>query len=230
MKFYPSHPVIDAKIAEIRRKIRLSMNGIVSEQMEKMGISYKQNFGVSIPRLREIAKMYEPDYDLALRLWILDVREAKILATLLMPTDKMPEKIANEWLTDINNIELVEQVCMNLFYKLPYANTLCLEWIESLSDNVWEKICGFMLSVRIYSQLDKDGLKVIINEAFVNSSTENYHLYKSIALSLSRLIRAGEDIADIVFKKLLTISNSTLPGQKYIFHEVNEEIRFLKDL
>ena len=74
MKFYISTPGLDTKISEIRRKIRLSMNGIVSEQMAQKGISYKINYGVSIPRIKEIAKDYAPDHDLAQRLWMLQIR------------------------------------------------------------------------------------------------------------------------------------------------------------
>ena len=63
MKYTLVNPKLDALIIEIRRKIRLSMNGIVSEQMVQNGIRYKKNYGVSIPRIKEIAAGYSPSHD-----------------------------------------------------------------------------------------------------------------------------------------------------------------------
>ena len=92
MKFLLTNPKIDQQIAEIKRKIRLSMNGITSESMESGGIVYKKNFGVAIPRLREIAREYNPDHDLAQRLWMLKIRETMILATLLEEPEKFKKR------------------------------------------------------------------------------------------------------------------------------------------
>ena len=85
MKYTLVNPKLEAQITEIRRKIRLSMNGIVSGQMTEKGIHYKKNYGVSIPRIKEIASTYPPSHDLAQRLWNLQIRETMIMATLLEP-------------------------------------------------------------------------------------------------------------------------------------------------
>jgi hypothetical protein len=42
-------------IKEIKTQLRLSMNGIVSTHQRRQGLDYKINFGVEIPRLKEIA-------------------------------------------------------------------------------------------------------------------------------------------------------------------------------
>lgn len=60
MKYYIANPDLDLQITEIRRKIRLSMNGIISDQMSQNGIFYKKNYGVDIPRIKEITKSYIP--------------------------------------------------------------------------------------------------------------------------------------------------------------------------
>ena len=87
--FYFSNPEIDSQISKIKQKLMLSMNGIVSEQMEKNGIYYNKNFGVSIPRLKEIAAETEKNADIAQGLWTLDIRETKILSTLIEPVEKL---------------------------------------------------------------------------------------------------------------------------------------------
>ncbi|NDV46233.1 hypothetical protein D0T49_04155 [Paludibacter sp. 221] len=229
MDFYVLNPELEQQITEIRRKIKLSMNGVVSEQMERNGIVYKQNYGVSIPRLREIASLYAKNHDLAQRLWALHIRETMILATLLEPEEKATIQLAEQWMKDVNQIELVEQICMNLFSKASFAEMLCFRFIQSGQD-IWKQITGFTLSARIYQQLSQDTIKTIVSEGIKNSDTDNLFLYKSIALSLSRLLRAGEDAAKYILKEIEPISSSNINSQKYICHEVKEEALFLNIL
>ena len=228
MNFYLSNPLLDKQIVEIRRKIRLSMNGKVSERMTEYGIVYKQNFGVSIPQLREMAKSHAKNHDLAQRLWSLKIRETMILATLLADEEKFSLENAFDWLADCNQMELVEQMCMNLFCRLPYANQLCTKLTQS--DKFWEKITGFVLSARIYQQLNNDEIALLISEAVENSATEEFYLYKSIALSLARISRKNRSTADFILQKIKDFEHSENIGQRYISYEVKEEIAFLNVL
>ena len=60
------------------------MNGVISTSMRQKGMNYKLIFGVPIPEIKHIAAAHEPDAELARALWKEDVREMKILATLVM--------------------------------------------------------------------------------------------------------------------------------------------------
>ena len=195
------------------------MNGEVSERMTEYGIVYKQNFGVSIPQLREMAKSYTKNHDLARRLWALKIRETMILATLLAEEEKFSLENAFKWLADCNQMELVEQMCMNLLCRLSYANQLCIKLVQS--DNFWKKIAGFVLSARIYQQLNDDEIKLLISEAVENSTTEKIYLYKSIALSLARMSRKNRNTADFILQKIKDFEHSENIGQRYISYEVN---------
>ena len=56
-------------IQQIRKQLRLAMNGVVSSSMRDKGMDYKMNFGVSVPKIKEIASQYEPSEALASLLW-----------------------------------------------------------------------------------------------------------------------------------------------------------------
>ncbi|MFT3753167.1 MAG: DNA alkylation repair protein [Paludibacter sp.] len=228
MKFYITNPELDKQIAEIRRTIRLSMNGIVSDQMKNNGIIYKQNYGVSIPRIKEIAKKYVPNHDLAQRLWLLQIRETMIMATLLEPIDKFTPELAQKWADSFNHIEIVEQTCMNLFSKLPFATNLAADWIKS--DNKWLQITGYILAARIVAKFSDSEIIEIVNKAILSSTTEELHLYKSIALCLSRFCRKDENTATYIMKATEAFSQNSLTGQLYIYNEVKHEMLFLNDL
>lgn len=225
MEYYISIPDLDAQIVEIRRKIRLSMNGIVSGQMIQNGIIYKNNFGVSIPVLREMAASYASNHDLAQRLWSLEIRETMILATLLEPVEKFTAEMAQRWAQRFNQIEIIEQACMNLLCKLPYANTLCMDWIQS--ENSWIQISGFILAARIIAKLDHTEMDFIIQQALKISGTADFHLYKALALCLSRFCRKDIQTATFILKEINQFSQDSSTGQHYISTEVKQELLFL---
>ena len=225
MKYTLANPTLDAQIAEILQKIRLSMNGIVSGQMTQNGIIYKKNYGVSIPRIKEIASAYTPNHDLALRLLNLQIRETIIMSTLLEPFDTYNPSLAHSLVESFNQIEIVEQACMNLFCKLSWSPTICQEWIKS--DNVWIKITGYVLAARIVEKLNHTQIKGIIHEVVKISDTDNYHLYKAAGLCLSRFCLKNNETATAIMKEITPYEQSSFIGQQYILNEVKQEILFM---
>ncbi|HEY5507292.1 MAG TPA: DNA alkylation repair protein [Paludibacter sp.] len=225
MKYLLSTPILDAQIVEIRRKIMLSMNGIVSEQMTKSGIIYKKNYGVTIPRIKEIAADYSSNHDLAQRLWTLQIRETMIMATLLEQPEKFSATIADDWVAQFNQIEIIEQSCMNLFCKLDFANALCSKWVQS--NKLWIQITGFILAARIVGKLNTTETAAIIEKGMELSVIEDFHLYKAIGLCLSRLCRKSKETASRILKEIEALSQSNSISQQYICNEVKQEIIFL---
>ena len=103
------------RLKDIKTQLRLSMNGAVSQSMREKGLLYKLNFGVELPRIKMIAEGYEKNHDLAQALWKENIRECKIMAAMLQPIDTFYPEIADIWVEDIQNIEIAELTCMNLF-------------------------------------------------------------------------------------------------------------------
>ena len=228
MKYTPPNPALDTQIVEIKSKIRLSMNGIVSGQMVQNGILYKKNFGVSIPRIKEIASMYSPDHGLAQRLWDLKIRETMILATLLEPKEIFDRQFAQEMVESFQQIEIAEQACMNLFSKVAESVALSIEWIQS--EKPWIRITGFMLAARIYDLPDKKDSDFIIHQAIKDACTDNFHLYKAVGLCLSRFCRKDKETSAYILKEIDALPQKTSMGQQYISNEVKQEILFLNNL
>ena len=65
-----------------------------------------------------IAEGYEKNHDLAQALWKENIRECKIMAAMLQPIDTFYPEIADIWVEDIQNIEIAELTCMNLFFSI----------------------------------------------------------------------------------------------------------------
>ena len=89
------------------------------------------NWGVPFTELKKMAEEYGKDYDLAIELWKEDIRECKILATLIMPADKMLAEITDLWMEQVNNQEMVEMLVFNLLQNVEYAPVIAYQWIAS---------------------------------------------------------------------------------------------------
>ncbi len=90
--------LVKQTIKDIKQSFRLLMNGVTAQSMREKGIDQHLNWGAAVIHLGEMAAEYTPDYKLAQALWKENVRECKILATMLMPHDKFPEDLALLWI------------------------------------------------------------------------------------------------------------------------------------
>lgn len=133
---------VQESVLEIKRKLRLTMNGIASADMRKAGMGYKLNFGVGLPALKEIAKEFDKSPELAAALWKEDVRECRILAALIYPQDLFMSDMADLWVEQIEYPDLAEACSMYLFSRMQGASETAFRWIAS--DNAMARYCGFL--------------------------------------------------------------------------------------
>ena len=73
----------EENLKHIKQSFRLLMNGVTAQSLRDKGLEYHLNWGANLLHLKEMAEPYGKDYDLAITLWKEDIRECKILATLL---------------------------------------------------------------------------------------------------------------------------------------------------
>lgn len=148
------------------------MNGVISTSMRQKGMNYKLIFGVPIPEVKHIATAHEPDAELARALWKEDVREMKILATLLFPAGSMTQEEALAWMREIPYPEIAEQCCNNLFPTVEQPDQLALKFLAD-KKSPFGRMCGFLL----WTQLFKKNLAVEKSrvEAFLAECTCTMH-------------------------------------------------------
>ena len=135
------------KVREIKRSFRLEMNGITSRSMREKGVGYHLNWGVPYVRLQAMAKPYGHDAALALALWQEDIRECKIMATLIMPPAQMTAPLADEWMSQVKTQEMAEMIAFNLLQHMDGAQRQALRWVAG--DNELAQIVGFHVLSRL---------------------------------------------------------------------------------
>lgn len=143
-----TNPEIQQQLKQIKQSFRQMMDGAVAKSMRDKGLEYKLNWGATLPRLKEQAAEIGKNYELAIALWKEDVRECKILATMVMPAEKMLPEVCDIWMEQVPSQEMAEQVAFNLWQYLPYAAEKAFQWIAS--DKEYDQLCGFHVLTRLF--------------------------------------------------------------------------------
>lgn len=135
------------QVKQIKRSFRLYMNGVTSTSMRQKGLDYKINWGVSQMDLRHMAEQYGKDKALAAALWQENIRECKILATLIMPAADFSASEAMEWAATLSTVEMAETAVFNLFQHMAEAEQLSQLLLKSEDKLV--RICAYNLVCRL---------------------------------------------------------------------------------
>lgn len=135
------------QVKQIKRSFRLYMNGVTSTSMRQKGLDYKINWGVSQMDLRHMAEQYGKDKALAAALWQENIRECKILATLIMPAADFTASEAMEWAATLSTVEIAETAVFNLFQHMAEAEQLSLSLLEN--EDRLLRICAYNLVCRL---------------------------------------------------------------------------------
>ena len=163
-------------IKEIKQSFRQMMDGSVAQSMRDKGLNYHLNWGATLPRLKakaeEIKAMFNVSclmfnvYDLAIALWKENIRECKILATMLMPPERMLPEVCDIWMEQMPSQEIAEQAAFNLWQYLPYAPEKAYQWIAS--DQEYYQLCGFHILSRLFmngQEPNERGINEYIDQA-----------------------------------------------------------------
>ena len=138
----------------IKKDLHAMMNGVLAQQLRERGLRYRIIYGVELPRLEAYAKELQvevPDvqvrYDLALQLWKTETRECRLLASMLMPPEKMLPEVADIWVEQTHTQEEVACCVRFLYSAAPFASQKAFEWMAA--EEEMTQTCGFLLAARL---------------------------------------------------------------------------------
>jgi 3-methyladenine DNA glycosylase AlkD len=123
------------------------------EGMARFGIKPGQALGISMTKLRAIAKEIGRDHELALELWTSGIHEARLLATIIDDPSLVTKQQMQTWVEDFDSWDLCDQACMNLFWRTEDGVELAFEWAER--DETFVKRASFALMARFATRRAK---------------------------------------------------------------------------
>jgi len=189
------------------------MNGVVSQSMRDKGLSYKLNWGIELPALKDMAKDYGKDFHLAMELWKEDIRECRILATMIMPAEEMDACLTDIWVSDVRNQEMAGIAALNLFQYVSGAKGFAFNWIAS-ADGL-RQLCGYSVLTRLFmrgEQLDIREIHEYFDQSQADLSSPSAAVQRAVISSLTHF----SDISDDNLRMVKTFFKSSSAGKLVI--------------
>jgi len=89
------------------------------------------------------------------------VHEARILATMIADPRKLDDKVLEEWLTDVDNWDLADQLVLNLLWRMNNAFENAVEWCQRPEEYI--KRIGYALLAKLVwrNKIGKDEIEAI---------------------------------------------------------------------
>ena len=226
MDFILDNKETEQKYQQLLKVIKLRQSGEVSEAMNQQGLIYKLNWGVSLLDLRDIAKSYEHDHLLALKLWNKQWRETMILATLLDEPDEVSEEQMDFWTKSFENSEIAEQTSTNLWVNSRFAFVKSLEWCRGKKHLV--RFSGVHLMGRL-AITEKNAIDEMFESFFeelptlAKDSKLHTPLYRAIIALGSRSKMLHEQCVELARVFQLSNSENAVKLGEVLFEEFTSE-------
>jgi len=207
---------------EIISKLKSLSDPEAVKGMARYGINPKNNLGISIYKLRPIAKEIGKDHDLALKLWDSGIHDARLLACFIEDPAKVTGEQMDSWANDFDSWDICDQACTSLFDLTPLAWRKVVEWAEREEEfvkrgafsliaglTVHDKKAGdkkfeqFFPLIKKHSIDERNYVKKAVNWALRNIGKRNLALNK-------QMIKLSEEILKIDSKSARWIASDAI--------------------
>lgn len=196
----------DEIIRNLKQDLHSQMNGVASASMREAGLraDYRTNFGVEIPRLHTMAdeiitQLSENQSDsdssqiqiqqakLAGQLWKESVRECRIIALMIMPSELMDSDLVEVWVEQIHTVELAQLAAFLLFSRVLGISSTSFQWIAS--ESVLTQILGYYTLIHLLRnhQLNKRSYQELQDQAHTALQSEDIQLTMAATRLLSQI-------------------------------------------
>jgi len=196
------------------------------EGMARYGISTHDRLGNSIPFLRKLAKEIGKNHKLALELWEKGIDETRILASMIGEENKLTEGQAEKWVADFNSWDVCDQVCMNLFRKLPFAEKKIKEWSKREEEFIRRAAFTLIACTAVHNKKmpDDEFIKIfsIIKQGSVDK--RNY-VKKAVSWALRNIGKKNKNLNKAVTKFSKELGQAESKSAKWIARDTLKDIQ-----
>ena len=156
--------------------------------MARFGISPKKTYGLRMPVIKSIAKECGKSHELAKKLWEIDTRETRIIASLVDIPKYVTTQQMDDWANEFDYWEICDQCCINLFRKTEFAYDKVYEWTKN--DKEFVKRAGFALIAVLAvhdKKKDDETFELLLELAKKESCDERNYVKKAINWTIRQI-------------------------------------------
>ena len=166
------------EVNDVVDRLRLTGDPRAVEGMARFGIQSSNSFGVSVPKLRTLARELGHDHHLALKLWETGLHDARLLASMIDDPQQVTISQMEKWVRDFDSWDVVDGCCGNLFDKTPFAVARAKEWCRR--EEEYEKRAGFVLmaELAVHDKNAKDQVFLDFLPSIINGASDKRNFVK----------------------------------------------------
>ncbi len=213
-------------VKDIVTKLKSKANTDNLEGMARYGINTANRLGNSIPFLRKLAKEIGKNHKLSLELWEEGIDETRILASMIGDENKLTEDQAEKWAADFNSWDVCDQVCMNLFKKLPFAEKKIKEWSKREEKFVKRAAFTLIACIAVYDKEkpDKEFIKFfpVIKKG---ATDERNYVKKAVSWALRNIGKRNKNLNKEGVKFAKELEKTDSKSARWIAHDTLKDIQ-----
>ena len=211
-----------ASVEEVVERLKSMARPDLLDGMAKYGIVVERRLGVSVPSLRRMAKELGQNHKLALELWKTGIAEARLVAAMTDDPEKLTEGQMEDWVKGINSWDVCDQVCMNLFEKVPLAWKKIIDWSERKEEFVKRAAFALIACLAWHDKKVKDEKFIELFPVIIRGATDERNFVRKAvnwalrniwkrSLSLNKAaINTAREIQQIDSKAARWIASDTI--------------------
>lgn len=128
----------------------------VVEGRARFGIRPGLSVGVSVPKLRAVARKISHDQALAEELWATQLHEARLLAAYIADPAKITSSTMDHWAQDFNSWDLCDSCACEVFDKTPFAWQKIFEWAQSEAEFIRRAAFSTIAGIAVHDKRADD--------------------------------------------------------------------------
>jgi 3-methyladenine DNA glycosylase AlkD len=196
------------------------------EGMARFGIQSSNSFGVSVPKLRNLAREVGRDHQLALKLWETGLHDARLLATIVDDPEQVTIDQMDKWARDFDSWDIVDGCCGNLFDKTPFAVAKAKELCKREEEFV--KRAGFVLiaELAVHDKQAKDKLFMDFLPLIIGGASDKRNFVKkAVNWALRQIGKRNLKLNRVAVSTSLKIQKMESGAAKWVASDALRELK-----
>ncbi len=182
--------------------------------MARFALPTDRALGISVPKLRRLARELGQDHRLAQALWRLRILEARHLAGMVDEPERVTERQTKRWAKDFDSWEVCDGCSFNLFVRTRFAWPKAREWSRRREKFVKRASFALMAALAVHDKEapderflrllasieraagdDRNFVKKAVNWALRQIGKRNRRLNRAAIASARRIRKQGSRAA-----------------------------------
>jgi 3-methyladenine DNA glycosylase AlkD len=213
-------------VNDIVKKLKSKANPDNLEGMARYGISTGNRLGNPIPEMRKLAKEIGKNHKLAGELWAEGFAETKILASMIGEANKLTEEQVEKWVADFDSWDVCDQVCMNLFEKMPFVQKKIKEWSKRKEEFVKRAAFSLIACIAVHDKKITDDELTKFFPVIKNAAMdERNYVSKAVSWALRNIGKRNKNLNKEAIKFAKELESTDSKSARWIAKDTLKDIQ-----